>query len=145
MSQHLSVTRMFEAPCERVYQAFTDPEQLSQWFGPDECSVPRESIEIDVRVGGHLRYTMIGPGIHSAVEITFTDVVENRLLAGELVATGVPGETEPLHTRLKLEFHDEGGDKTRLELHQGPFPARHVGAGARAGWESVFAKLDALL
>ena len=47
---------------------------------------------------------------------TFTDVVENELLAGEMEAAGVPGVAGPLRVHLRLEFHDEGNDKTRLEL-----------------------------
>ena len=56
MSQHIEITRIFDAPRELVYQAFTDPDQLAQWFGPVGCSVPRDSIEIDARPGGHLRF-----------------------------------------------------------------------------------------
>ena len=43
-------------------------------------------------------------------------MVENELLAGEMEAAGVPGVAGPLRVHLRLEFHDEGNDKTRLEL-----------------------------
>jgi hypothetical protein len=72
-----------DAPRELVYRAFTDPGQLAQWFGPSGCSVPRDSIEIDARPGGHLRFVMTAPDVRSPVHARFTDVVENELLAGE--------------------------------------------------------------
>jgi len=101
---------------ELVYRAFTDPGQLAQWFGPAGCSVPRDSIEIDARPGGRLRFVMTAPDVRSPVDATFTDVVENELLAGEMEAAGVPGVAGPLRVHLRLEFHDEGNGETRLEL-----------------------------
>jgi uncharacterized protein YndB with AHSA1/START domain len=145
VSQHIEITRIFDAPRELVYRAFTDPGQLAQWFGPDGCSVPFDSIEIDARVGGHLRFLMTGPDVRSPVDATFTKVVENELLAGEMEAAGVPGVAGPLRVHLRLEFHDEGNGKTRLELRQGPFADGQLGADTRSGWESSFTKLDALL
>ena len=128
-----------------MYQAFTDPDQLAQWFGPVGCSVPRDSIEIDARAGGHLRFVMTAPDVRTPVDATFTEVVENELLAAEMEAAGVPGVAGPLRVHLRLEFHDEGDGKTRLELRQGPFATGQLGADTAIGWESSFTKLDALL
>jgi uncharacterized protein YndB with AHSA1/START domain len=145
VSQHIEITRIFDAPRALVYRAFTDPGQLAQWFGPPGCSVPRESVEVDARPGGHLRFVMTGPDVRSPVDATFTEVVENELLAAEMVADGVPGAPGPLRVQLRLEFHDEGNGKTRLELRQGQFADGQLGADTRSGWESSFTKLDALL
>lgn len=145
MSQYIEITRVFDAPRQRVYRAFTDPDQLAQWFGPAGCSVPRDSIEIDARAGGHLRFLMTGPDVATRVDTRFTDVVANELLAGDMEAAGVPGAAEPMRVHLRLEFRDEGDGKTRLDLRQGPFPAGQLGADTRSGWESSFTKLDALL
>jgi uncharacterized protein YndB with AHSA1/START domain len=145
MSQYIEITRIFDAPRELVYRAFTDPDQLAQWFGPVGCWVPRESVEIDARVGGHLRFVMTAPDVNSPVDATFTEVVENELLAAAMEASGIPGVAAPLRVELRLEFHDEGDGKTRLELRQGPFATGQLGADTRSGWESSFTKLDALL
>jgi uncharacterized protein YndB with AHSA1/START domain len=145
VSQHIEITRIFDASRDRVYGAFTDPDELAQWFGPVGCSVPRDTIEIDARVGGHLRFVMIAPDVRSPVDMTFTEVVENELLAGEIEAAGVPGVTGPVRVHLRLEFHDEGYGKTRLELRQGPFATGQLGADTGSGWQSSFSKLDALL
>jgi uncharacterized protein YndB with AHSA1/START domain len=145
MNQHIEITRIFDARRDLVYRAFTDPDQLAQWFGPEGCSVPRDSIEIDVRPGGHLRFLMIGPDVRTRVETVFTEVVENELLAADMEAAGAPGVAGPLRVQLRLEFHDDGNDKTRLELRQGPFADGQLGADTRSGWESSFTKLNALL
>jgi uncharacterized protein YndB with AHSA1/START domain len=145
VNQHIEITRIFAAPRELVYRAFTDPDQLAQWFGPVGYWVPRDSIEVDARVGGYLRFVMTGPDVHNPIDATFTEVVENELLAGEMEAVGVPGVAGPLRVHLRLEFHDEGNGKTRLELRQGPFATGQLGADTRSGWDSSFTKLDALL
>jgi uncharacterized protein YndB with AHSA1/START domain len=144
VSQYIEITRIFDAPRELVYRACTDPDQITQWFGPVGCTVPRDSVEVDARVGGHLRFVMTAPDIHSPIDATFTEVVENELLVGEMEADGVPGVAGTLRVELRLEFHDEGNGKTRLELRQGPFATEQLGADTQAGWESSFTKLDAL-
>ena len=49
----LVLERIFDASRDRVYRAFTDPEEMAAWFGPVGYSVPLESIDMDVRSGGH--------------------------------------------------------------------------------------------
>jgi uncharacterized protein YndB with AHSA1/START domain len=145
-TKDLVITRIFDAPRELVYRAFTDPDQLAQWFGPVGYSVPRDTVDIDARVGGHQRFTMVSdmdPAEATPVNATFVEVIENELLVGEEKWGGVPELGEGTVMRMRLEFHDEGG-KTRLVLRQGPY-TDEIEAMAREGWGSSFGKLDALL
>lgn len=145
-TKELVISRVFDAPRELVYRAFTDPDQLARWFGPVGYSVPRDSVESDARVGGHQRFVMVNdadPDLRSPVDATFTEVVENELLVGSEEWEGVPGLQDGGRMSLRLEFHDEDG-KTRLVLRQGPYTAEMEGM-ASAGWSSSFTKLDALL
>jgi uncharacterized protein YndB with AHSA1/START domain len=146
MTSEITISRVFDAPRELVYRAFTDPDQLAQWFGPVGATVPRDTVEIDARVGGKMRFvmTMDEIDLRNPIEATFTAVIENELLVSEMQAEGVPGVDGTLVGTLRLEFHDEGDGKTRLELRQGPF-GQQVGEQTRDGWESSFTKLDALL
>jgi uncharacterized protein YndB with AHSA1/START domain len=140
----LVITRIFDAPRELVYRAFIDPDQLAQWFGPEGYSVPRDTVSIDAKVGGHQRFTMVSDTDStqtSPVNATFTEVVENELLVG---TEQLPPEMGGGLFTLRLEFHDEGG-KTRLVVRQGPFPGTEIVDQARAGWGSAFSKLDTLL
>ena len=148
MATELHIERVFDAPRELVWKAFTDPDQFSQWFGPVGYTVPRESVDVDPRVGGHQRFTMVPddpsypPGGPS--EGIFDQIVENELL---LIHEDLSGEMAELfgaeRITLRIELHDEEG-KTRLVLRQGPYKDDFVG-NARDGWNSSFTKLDALL
>jgi uncharacterized protein YndB with AHSA1/START domain len=145
-SKELIITRVFDAPRELVYKAFTDPDQLAQWFGPVGWSVPRETVEIDARPGGHQRFVMVSdtdPEQRSPVDGKFVEVVENELLVGTEEWEGVPGMQDAWPMQIRLEFHDEEG-RTRLVLRQGPYTPE-VEEMARQGWQSSFTKLDSLL
>jgi uncharacterized protein YndB with AHSA1/START domain len=143
----LVIERTFNAPPEAVYRAFTDPDQLSQWFGPVGWSCPRESVDIDARVGGHQRFVMVSdtdPTQRSPANGTFTEVVENELLVAEERWEGVPGMQDGGVMQMRLEFHDQGDGTTRLVLRQSPYTAE-MQKMADMGWRSSFTKLDTLL
>jgi len=144
----LHIERVFDAPRELVWKAFTDPDQISQWFGPVGYSVPRETVEVDLRVGGHQKLTMVPdspdypPGGPS--DGVFDEIVEHELL---VMHEDLEGEMAELfgsdRLDIRIELHDENG-KTRLVVRQGPYKDDFVGM-AREGWTSSFTKLDALL
>ena len=147
VSREITISRIFDAPRELVYRAFVDPDQLCQWFGPVGYSVPYESVHVDARVGGYQRLVMVSdddPTERSEIDATFTEVVENELLVGHQDVEGIPGTTGSVRFRLRLEFHEEPGGKTRLELRQGPFHEQ-MAEDTVKGWESSFTKLDSLL
>jgi uncharacterized protein YndB with AHSA1/START domain len=142
----LVMTRLFDAPRELVYQAFLDPDQLAQWFGPVGFSVPRDTVDIDPRVGGHQRFVMVSdddPEMRAPVDARFVEMVENELIVGSEDWEGVPGQQDAGSMYVRLEFHDEDG-KTRLVLRQGPYTPEMEDM-ARQGWESSFTKLDKVL
>jgi uncharacterized protein YndB with AHSA1/START domain len=141
--EEITISRAFDASPELVYRAFADPDQLCLWFGPDGFSVPCETVQIDARSGGFLRYTLLSdadPGARSRVDVTLTEVVENELLDGYQEVEGTSGT----RVRLRLEFHQEDGGKTRLDLREGPFASERAEA-ARTGWDDSFVGLDSLL
>lgn len=53
----LELARSFEAPLQRVFEAWTDAAQLQQWFGPPGCRVA--AAQVDLRPGGELRLDLI--------------------------------------------------------------------------------------
>ena len=141
--EEIVLSRVFDAPPELVYRAFVDPDQLCLWFGAEGLSVPCESVQIDARPGGFQRFVLeddSDPTKSSRVDVTFAEVVENELLAGHQEIEGAAGT----RVMLRLEFHQEPPDRTRLDLRQGPF-SEELGQVTKVGWESLFASLDSLL
>ena len=144
----LIIERVFDAPRELVWKAFTDPDQVAQWFGPVGYHVPRESVTIDLRVGGRMALEMVpdSDDYPPAGESTgaFTVVEEPSLLVTvEEIAPEMQELFGSARIEMRIELHDEGG-RTRLVLHQGPYGDAILG-DAREGWLSSFTKLDGLL
>ncbi|MDA8183364.1 MAG: SRPBCC domain-containing protein [Actinomycetota bacterium] len=143
----LSMSRVVDAPRELVYRAFTDPAQFAAWWGPIGNSVLRDETDFDIRPGGHQRWTEVrdaDPDFRVYIRIELTDVADGRLLEGVLHARGdFPDDIEPFNSALRIEFHDEPGRRTRLEIRQS-LPEQACGPSEQ-GWREVFTKLDAAL
>jgi uncharacterized protein YndB with AHSA1/START domain len=140
-NQQVLITRIFDAPRELVFRAWTDPDHVAQWFGPEHFDVPREHVVIDLRVGGRFELTMVQKdrGAEFPVRYEIAELDPPRLL----VLTSEPMPEVGLHegTITRIEFHDHGG-KTRMTMSDGPYTeATH----AEAGWHAAFAKLDRVL
>ena len=143
----LAVTRTFNAPREKLWQAFTDPDGLAVWWGPIGNSLPRDEIEFDVRPGGYQRWTEVSaadPRVRVRINLDLTDVVDGELLAGTMHVSGqLPAGFEPFETRMRVEFHDETDGRTRLEVRQ--WLPEHLVSPSEAGWGEAFSKLDVAL
>lgn len=143
----LSLSHVVAAPRARVYAAFTDPDQFSAWWGPIGNSLPRDEVEFDLRPGGYLRWSEVfpaSPDVWTRGSIELTDVVDGELLDGLMRITGqLPHGYEGFETRLRVEFHDAPGGRTRLEIQQ--WLPEGLAAPSEGGWGEALHKLDALL
>jgi uncharacterized protein YndB with AHSA1/START domain len=83
--RELDIVRVFDAPRELVWAAWTDPDQIAQWWGPAGMHTPRESVELDVRPGGVFRITMVQTetGAEFPSDMHFTVVDPTDTLAFE--------------------------------------------------------------
>ena len=141
----LTLTRVFDAPREVVWQAWTDPKHMAQWFGPRgfTSSVP----ELDVRVGGALRIVMHGPdGNDYPMKGMFREVTPPTRLVFSNIAIDNDGN-HLLEGETTVILEEQGG-KTRLILHtyaKGLVPmATQMLAGMEAGWSQSLDKLGEL-
>ena len=141
------VSRVFDAPRRLLYRAFTEPEHLAEWWGPVGNSLPRDEIEFDVRPGGFLRWIEVNaaePELRVRVRVDLTDVADGELLDGVMYVSGrLPEGVEPFETRMRVEFYDESGGRSRLEIRQ--WLPGHLRPHAKEGWRQAFTKLDAAL
>ena len=136
------IDRVFEAPREEVFAAWTHPDRVAAWYGPGGMEVPADRVRIDAHVGGRWEVTMVRPD-GGAIPIGYEIIELDE--PGLLVLRSDPmpemGMTEP--TVVRVELSDEGG-KTRLVLTDGPMPESGAGP-AEAGYTAALDKLAALL
>jgi uncharacterized protein YndB with AHSA1/START domain len=104
-------TRVFDAPRELVFAAWTDPKHLVHWWGPDGFTTTIRSI--DVRVGGVWRFVMHGPdGRDYENRITYQEIVRPERL---VYSHGGGEAVETVAFQTTVTFEDVGG-KTRLTM-----------------------------
>lgn len=106
----IRIVRMYDAPVQAVWDAWTDPAQVAQWWGPRGFTLTTHSK--DLRVGGTWRYTMHGPdGTDFPNKTTYHHVEPLRKLVYDHGATD---DTPPLF-RVTVLF-DEADGKTRMDM-----------------------------
>jgi uncharacterized protein YndB with AHSA1/START domain len=142
----VEIVRVFDAPRALVWQAWTDPKMLAQWFGPRgfNSRVP----ELDPRVGGSLRIVMHGPdGNDYPMKGIFREVAAPERLVFSNIA--IDNEGKHLLEGLTTVTFSEQGGKTKMTLHTyavGLVPiAKQMLAGMEAGWTQSIDKLEELL
>jgi uncharacterized protein YndB with AHSA1/START domain len=141
--RQVHVEYTFEAPRELVFAAWMDPDQVHAWWAPQGFDVPRDTVEIDPRVGGRYVLCMVqqGSGAEFWVrnEIVELDEPELLVLRGEAMPeVGLPFETL---TRVELTG---GAGTTQIVLTSGPYTPE-MAPNAEAGWRNGVEQLAALL
>jgi uncharacterized protein YndB with AHSA1/START domain len=129
----LTVTRVFDAPRETVFRAWTDPKQAALWWGPQGFTTI--SCEMDVRPGGAYRACMRSPeGTRHCRRGVYREVVTPERLVFTFAwedANGNPG-----HEMVVTVTFAEIGGKTELSLHQAAFETAGARDAHHAGWSS---------
>jgi len=149
----LVIERVFDAPRELVWKAWTDPEQAMRWWGPKGFTSP--ACEIDFRVGGKTLFAMQSPEFNDGRPIWSAGVYREIVPLERIVTTDsfadesgnvVPathygmGSDFPLEMLVTVTFEDLGG-KTRMKLKHEGLPAGEMKDGAGVGWNESFDKL----
>jgi uncharacterized protein YndB with AHSA1/START domain len=106
------ITREFDAPKRLVWQAFTTPELVSQWWPGQRGEM--KSCEIDLRVGGAYRYVMTASeGFEVAFHGEFQEIVPEERLVHTEVFEGAPEGSAPA---LSINEFTEAGGRTTLSM-----------------------------
>src|SRR3954462_13303337 len=113
--KEVSFERVYDAPIEAVWKAWTDPVMLKQWWGPDNVTIPE--CEVDLRVGGKFYIVMeageaMGPykGTLWPMRAEFTVVEPQSRLAYDATAwTEGHNETTQIEQTTEILFTEEDG------------------------------------
>jgi uncharacterized protein YndB with AHSA1/START domain len=106
-------TREFAAPRELVFEVWTDPKHLAQWWGPFGFTTTTSAFELSE--GGVWRFVMHGPdGRDYQNRITFDEIVRPERIRYHHAGAD---DVEPVAFRTTVTFEDLGRSRTRLTLH----------------------------
>ena len=137
----LEIERVLPGARESVFAAFSDPQELAKWWGPEGYAVA--NLEFEPRVGESYRIEMQPPegdSFHLTGE--FREVDAPKRLAFTFVWE--PADPDDVETLAALSFRDLDGS-TEVRFTQGPFKTEARRALHRDGWGDSFDKLERVL
>jgi len=135
----LTIRRHFNAPPEKVFSAWTDPEKVKCWMGPGAVEVLRT--EGDPRTGGRFRWVMKSPdGEEHDVSGVYREVVPGE----KLVFTWAWKSTPERESLVRLTFKKDG-DGTLMTLQHEQFFDEDARDRHNQGWTGAMDKLAAYL
>jgi uncharacterized protein YndB with AHSA1/START domain len=138
----LEIVRFINVPPALVYEAWTDPAQLRQWFGPE--NVRTRKITADVRVGGKYRWDLTSPdGEEMSAFGDYRELVPGK----KIVFTWQWDDDEAWENRTSVVtidlFQRDGGTELRLRHEQ--LPSEESRDRHNEGWNSLLARLEQFL
>jgi uncharacterized protein YndB with AHSA1/START domain len=140
--REIHIERVFDAPIERVWQAFTDPDLVRQWWGGGE----KLTIErMEVERGGHWRFVTHGPEGSDGFEGRYREVVPQERVVQTFEWDGMPG-----HVAVETaEFTDLGDGRTKVTttslFHTVEERDGMLHSGMEHGLNASYNALDAVL
>lgn len=137
----LRLERTIRARRERVFRAFTTPEDQQRWMAPEGADVVDG--ETDLRVGGRwsclMRNVTTGAEYHAAGE--YREIVPPERL---VFTSRWLSDRTPVETLVTVELHEEGDATRVVMIHEG-FLTEGARDGHREGWSSCLDKLERLV
>jgi uncharacterized protein YndB with AHSA1/START domain len=114
LDREIVLSRVIDAPRSLVYDAWTDPDQIQAWFGPEGMAI--ETKEIDLRPGGVWRFDMVAPdGTRYTNRMVFLRMEAPARIE---VEHGSDQDNDPGRFRMLVTFDEQSDGKTVLTLRQ---------------------------
>ncbi|MCD9023124.1 SRPBCC family protein [Cohnella silvisoli] len=128
----LELNHTYNTRKENVFQAWTNPEQLKQWWGPEGFTTTID--QMDVKAGGHYRFIMHSPnGKDHVIAGIYKEIISNEKLVFTWKWENNGSELE--ETLVTIEFH-ERNSKTELVITHENFSTREEAEEHNKGWSS---------
>lgn len=138
----LVITRIFDAPRELVFKAWTDPEHVRCWWAPKGFTVV--SLEMDVRPGGAYARRMRSPeGADSLRRGVYKEIVAPERLAFTYISDNTQGKVG--HETLVTVTFEDLGARTRMTFRQAVFESVLARDAHRGGWTSTMERFSEYL
>jgi uncharacterized protein YndB with AHSA1/START domain len=137
------IRRVFDAPRERVWREWTEPERFADWFGGPESEVPVSTVSMDVRPEGAWRATMFAGPDRREIRWKgkYREVEEPERL--EFTVSDQPGEER--YELCTVLLNDLGDGRTEMLFEQRGYMSPEQYERAEEGWGGFFDRITARL
>lgn len=135
----ITIRRVFDAPRERLWQEWTEPERFADWFGGAEAEVPVETVTMDLRPGGAWRATMFAGPDRRLIRWKgeYLEVVAPE----RLVLTFSDGSDE-VYELVTVVLNELGSGRTEMLFEQRGHLRPEEYERAKHGWAAFFDRME---
>jgi len=136
----IRIRRVFDAPRERVWREWTEPERFADWYGGPQCEIPLHSVSMDVRSGGKWQLTMFAPPARRRIDWKgeYLEVVAPERLV--FTVSDQPGDEA--FELVTVVLTDVGDDRTEMQFEQRGSMSPEQYERATEGWGGFFDRID---
>ncbi|HRN28223.1 MAG TPA: SRPBCC domain-containing protein [Terrimesophilobacter sp.] len=135
-----TITRVVPAPRDRVWRAWTNPDDLTHWLHPAGIESPRDLMTFDVKPGGQFKYAMVTPdGSQFPSWGEYFEVDEPTRLAFTWANPGMP-DAPPANIWVDFSDHKKGG--TNLDFTLSGIPGGAGDQNVYDGWSQSIRLLE---
>jgi uncharacterized protein YndB with AHSA1/START domain len=137
--QGIAIARVFDAPRQRVWEEWTEPDRFADWFGGVEAEVPLSTVSMDVRPGGSWRATMFAGPERREIQWKgeFHEVVEPERLV--FTISDQPGDEA--FELITVVLNDLGDGRTEMLFEQRGRMSAEEYERAGEGWGKFFDRI----
>jgi uncharacterized protein YndB with AHSA1/START domain len=142
-NEGITIIRVFDAPRERVWKEWTEPEPFADWFGGSEFEVPLSTVSMDVTPGGSWRLTMLADTGRREIQWKgeYREVVEPE----RLVFTVSDQPEDDAYELISVVLTDLGDGRTEMRFEQRGRMSAEQYERAGEGWSTFFDRIAARL
>ena len=132
-----TITRIFDAPRELVWRAWTEAPDASEWWHPRGIEIKPGSVAVDAHPGGRYAYTMVNPadGAEYPTVGVYREVDPPKRLVFTWASPGDPDDTAPVIT---VDLRELPGDRTEMVFHLRGVAGQPGDEDVYDGWDSAF-------
>ena len=136
----IRISRVFDAPPERVWREWTEPERFADWYGGPQCEVPLDSVSMDVRRGGKWQLTMFAPPDRRRIDWKgeYLEVAAPERLV--FTVSDQPGDDA--FELVTVAFTPVDGERTEMLFEQRGSMSPEQYERAAKGWGGFFDRMD---
>ncbi len=140
MAEGITITRVFDAPRERLWREWIEPERFADWFGGGDAEIPLSSVAMDVRPGGSWRATMYAGSERREIRWkgAYEEVVEPERLV--FTVSDQPGDDD--FELVTVVLTDLGDGRTEMLFQQSGRMSPEEYERAGQGWSTFFDRID---
>jgi uncharacterized protein YndB with AHSA1/START domain len=140
--REIRIERIFDAPRERVFALWTDPELIPEWWGPRGTTTVVD--HADVRPGGGWRFVVASKGVEQGFRGTYREIVAPERIVQTFEWEGMPG-----HISVETAVFEDLGDRTRVIttslFHTTEERDGVLASGMESGMNDTYERFDELL